>query len=482
MEGRPGGLEPIPSHDEVVERILARLKESAGISETGPGSVARTLAEAFALEVVGLHERILAAYEMGFIDSAEGAALDSVVALLGVKRKGARYASGTVVFSRAVPMSEVVIAAGTRVSCMPGSGGGEGEERDDPMPAEPAGSEEAAEAFGEHDPLVLPPGASALFETTVAVRLPRGTKEVEVPVRAITAGIAGTVEAGSIVRLDTPLIGIDEVHNPLPTSLGTEPESDDELRDRCRAAMLAAGKSTPEGLRSAVLRVHGVREASVREAPNGVQGEVELVLDGVDLEDADTVARLRAALEPRRPAGIKISLAEVRKVLLAIEASVTLRDGASESEAVMSVSSAIRREVARLPPGSAVQRNRLLAAALQVPEVREVDDLWLRTRSLDRDSGTLVDDTRSREGSGDISVGVHERAEVERIEVHTQWSPREFTPVLISAKVVATLESSSLRVDTVRERLAAGIDSYMGQMKRGEPLDYSRLRAIARAT
>jgi hypothetical protein len=48
--------------------------------------------------------------------------------------------------------------------------------------------------------------------------------------------------------------------------------------------------------------------------------------------------------------------------------------------------------------------------------------------------------------------------------------------------VVAILESPSIRADSVRDRLAESIDSYVAGMRRGEPLDYSRLRAIARAT
>jgi hypothetical protein len=246
--------------------------------------------------------------------------------------------------------------------------------------------------------------------------------------------------------------------------------------------MLAAARSTPEGLRAAALSVSGVRDATVRESPHGLPGEVEIVVDGPDLEEEGSRERILAALRPRRPAGIKVDVVGVRRVRLAIDVTVTLREGAVEKGAVRSVEETIRREAGRMPPGTPLQRNRLVAAILQLAEVREVEDVWVRSRALDDDTGTLVDDTRSRERAGDLAIGPHERAEVESVEVHTQWSPREYVPVLVMTKVVATLESRSLRADAVRDRLAANIDSYVGQMRRGEPLEYSRLRAIARNT
>ena len=50
------------------------------------GSVIRTLAESVAMQVAGLYAQLDAVYRSGFITTAEGTALDNVVALLGIAR------------------------------------------------------------------------------------------------------------------------------------------------------------------------------------------------------------------------------------------------------------------------------------------------------------------------------------------------------------------------------------------------------------
>jgi len=57
------------------------------------------------------------AYYAGFIDFATGQNLDRLVAILGIRRKQAVKATGTVTFSRStLATSDIVIPAGTRVA------------------------------------------------------------------------------------------------------------------------------------------------------------------------------------------------------------------------------------------------------------------------------------------------------------------------------------------------------------------------------
>ena len=88
-----------------------------GITDFNPGSVIGTLIRAFSRELKLLYEQMDQAYRRAFIDQANGAALDNVVALLGEIRKPALKAVGAVTFSRKTPPPKTIqIPKGTRVA------------------------------------------------------------------------------------------------------------------------------------------------------------------------------------------------------------------------------------------------------------------------------------------------------------------------------------------------------------------------------
>ena len=70
------------------------------ITDVNPGSVVRTIIESIAVEMGFLYAQMDAVYDSSFIDTAEGQALDLVVAMLGVSRKPAEHAAGDVIFGR----------------------------------------------------------------------------------------------------------------------------------------------------------------------------------------------------------------------------------------------------------------------------------------------------------------------------------------------------------------------------------------------
>jgi hypothetical protein len=63
----------------------------------------RTLAEAFARELAVCYQQLRKVYQHGFLDTAEGVALDHVVALLGMNRQRAGHLEGLVTFRRPQP-------------------------------------------------------------------------------------------------------------------------------------------------------------------------------------------------------------------------------------------------------------------------------------------------------------------------------------------------------------------------------------------
>ena len=83
----------------VVERLLG----FAGRSGDAVGGVARTLLEAVARELAIFYATLDAAHRSGFLDTAEGIALDNVVAILGVRRARAGRRCGCSAARRAEP-------------------------------------------------------------------------------------------------------------------------------------------------------------------------------------------------------------------------------------------------------------------------------------------------------------------------------------------------------------------------------------------
>ncbi len=125
------------------------------LTDISVGSVTRTLAEAMSRELAIMYEQINQAYLSGFIDWATGKSLDFVVAILGVVRKTADFATGEVTFFRNPSVSgSISINAGVKLTTS---------------------------------------GGEVNFETTNLRTLQPGQNRINVPVRAITGGEMGIV-------------------------------------------------------------------------------------------------------------------------------------------------------------------------------------------------------------------------------------------------------------------------------------------------
>jgi baseplate J-like protein len=239
------------------------------LSDRNPGSITRLLAESFAREYAVLSRQLEGVYNAGFLSTATGRDLDQLVALLGVDRLTRTSAAGSVVFSRSSPApADITIAAGTRVSS-----------------AEPP---------------------EAIFETSEARLLRRGTLSVEAPVRAITSGAAGVVGPRMITIMHRPIFGVEQIWNPQGTKLTGEDEGDAALRARATRSLELAGRATTGAVLGALASIPQVREKDIRvdEDPLARPGIVTLNV-AVPLEAADSV-RAVELIEQTRPVGVRV--------------------------------------------------------------------------------------------------------------------------------------------------------------------------------
>jgi uncharacterized phage protein gp47/JayE len=202
-----------------------------------------------------------------------------VVSILGLKRRTADYASGKVTFSRTTPApADITIPIGTIIT------GPTGATTTGPTGATTTG----------------PTGATTTrpdvpnFETIESATLAKGKKEVEVAIRATIPGEKGKVGAGTLTIMPKPVFGIEKVINEAATELGISDETDDQLRARAKKALQGAGKATVGMLSNLLLCVQEpANTVMIDEMPQGIPGEVNVVIDCADEKKAKIREELR---------------------------------------------------------------------------------------------------------------------------------------------------------------------------------------------
>lgn len=167
-----------------------------------------------------LWEGVEDVYNSGYKNTAAGVQLEKLGPYVGVRKTQAQRAIGTLTITGT---PDIVVPAGFRVAT-------------------------------ETD---------VIFETAASVTLLSGSGTVQI--RAVEAGTAGNVPAGAITKIVNPSADVTAVSNTAGTSGGREKETDEEFRTKWDASVSGGGSATVDAIRSAVLRVSGVRAAAVFE-------------------------------------------------------------------------------------------------------------------------------------------------------------------------------------------------------------------------
>ncbi len=267
---QPGGAKP---DDETIFSVdYFRPDSRSPLSDINIGSVTRTLGEAIGREIATVYQQINQAYLSAFLDTATGQSLDLVVAILGITRQTKEFATGLVTFFRDLAAGDgnISIPEGTVLSTDKGE---------------------------------------ATFVSTEMHTLQRGQVRIDVPVRASDAskGKAGIRQAGEITKLSQPITGIARVTNFEATVLGAEDETDQQLRDRARAALRGLGKATLAALANVIFagraKLIEVFDPNSTSQP-AAAGTVTLLVES----EPERFLSLRDAVEQTRAAGVLSTL------------------------------------------------------------------------------------------------------------------------------------------------------------------------------
>ncbi|HEX4953073.1 MAG TPA: baseplate J/gp47 family protein [Thermoanaerobaculia bacterium] len=435
----PFGKRPAPGTDLLVN-YYPRSTDATPITDLNVGSVARTLVEAVSRELALSWAQLNLVYDSAFVGTASGPSLERVVELLGVRRFEAGRAAGAVTFRRRPGLAgSITIPAGTPVA----------------------------------------DGADKVrYETVESHEMLAGESVAEVRVRG-TSTSTPPVEAGVLTVIQRAIAGLESVSNERPTSRASEQETDEQLRERARSALLASDKGTPAAIRFGLLQLPEVRDARVIEMPNGVPGEirVEVALDPPQPADSPLPPRVKARLDELRPAGIRV-----------------LGVGAGVTEAVASLVLTLAgppRPPADVEPIRAAARDRLLAE-VQKKGVGET----LRVRPL---SAALLADSRlvdvvltlGRKGSPAAAEGADlvpdPGTSVSLAAEDVSFQPLLFDPpaalgpvqVEVRLKAALTLEAG-VSAEAAKQTLTAKLKGFFAQLAPGTAIDSAALLAALR--
>ena len=333
----PFGKKPAPGTNIVVN-YYPRSSDPTPLTDLNVGSVTRTLMEAISKEIALLYAQLNLAYDDAYLETATGVALNRVVALLGYSRFRGGRAVGTVTFTRrAGSPGDIAIPAGTPVT-------------------------DAADKIR--------------YETTETHEMRAGESAAEVRVRGASDGTP-VVNAGVLTVIQRVIAGLDKVSNERPTTRATADETDDDLRSRAKAALIAASTGTVEALTYGLLQLPQVRDAKVEEIPNGVPGEIRIAVSlaqpGANPDDLPP--EVAAQIERLRPAGIRVVTATAKPVSIQIGVQLVLAGSSLAAAELEQVHDAVRNtladEIRKTGVGQKVRARPLTAKLLT--DVRIVD-------------------------------------------------------------------------------------------------------------
>lgn len=327
-------------YEQIVIEMMNGLEAQGTLTDTKPGSVVRTLIEAFAREMREAYAGLGVIWEMTHIDTASGQGLDELVALLGVQRQKGQVLVGEVTFRRQTQVAgAVVLPQGTLVQAL-------GQEN------APIG------VFRTEQPAELAAGQP---QVTVKVQMPLGEGQV-------------LPEWPWQVKLLQPLAGIGAIamaYQPAPRGYN---ESDDELRSRVKGILDAAGGGTAKALERVLLESGQVSAVAFREppAPDLPPGMLEVLV-----KDPRDFAEIQRLVEKHKAPGIVVRVKEIGvrrlELTLVVQPAGANLSGKERQELTAAVQTAVAGLVRGLRTGEKLVWNRVLTAVMNVPGVLDLN-------------------------------------------------------------------------------------------------------------
>lgn len=252
--------------------------------------IIRGMVEIWAWGLFQLYTFLALILKQAFPDSAAGAWLDLHCRQVGIERKPATKARGTVYFTRSDPAGNVMIPAGRIIK-------------------------------------TLPDGAGNVyrFVTLEETVLADGSTEAAVPVEAENTGAGYNVTPGQISEIVTTVAGADGVENRSGwlTNEGTDTETDKVVYARYQLKWLEGAGVTKYAYQSWAMGVTGVVEAAVLDQHPRGQGTVDVIIRGTaGVPTQQVVDQVKAVIADEQPINDDVEVRGVTAVPITVNATV----------------------------------------------------------------------------------------------------------------------------------------------------------------
>jgi Baseplate J-like protein len=326
---KPNGQRP--DAGSVVEINYLPKQRETRANDLYAGSIVRTLLEAVALETAGLYAQMETVYRSGFIDTAEGGALDHVVSVLGLQRVKAGRNVAELELTRAKnSRGEILVPAGTRV--LTADGGIE-------------------------------------YETTADVTLADGQPTAKVSARDLVE-TNDSVPAASLTLLAKSIAGIEAVTNRAPSTRLDRDETDEELRTRAKSFLTGSERGTLGAIQAAI-----AREGILADVDDTQPGLIAILFHDDQLPPEQR-KRLEDAVRAVKPAGVAVQFTYGESpVPVELEIRLTTAPGLLDAD-LKRIQQDIRGRVtdyfAKLPTKSVGSITKLIGLTMGVDGVEDV--------------------------------------------------------------------------------------------------------------
>ena len=255
----------VKTRAELIQDLAAAVKNRDRSIETGFGPVKDIVIDPVSLVLRELYLQVKHVFDVQFLKNAALMSIEELDLLgesLGIKRKGAIAAVGSVFFLTSnKPVTDITIPAGFPVATA----------------TNVVGAVSFQSFVTTRTTTFFAASSDAFFNPD------SGFFEFEIPIRALTPGTNGNVASGTVKTLQRQVPGIAAVINKSATSGGRDLETNAEYARRIRLALLGTDRGTVDGLRRFGLNDERVVDALVVQSGEPLLTRTESVAGAIDV-------------------------------------------------------------------------------------------------------------------------------------------------------------------------------------------------------
>ena len=363
---------PLQNFTTLVQNMAAGVQGSAAqLIDLSIGSVLRALLEACASAALWLQWLILQVLSMTRAATSNGPDLDTWMADFSLTRLAGSQAVGSVTFSRYTVGIATVVPVGAVVNTTDGT-----------------------QSF-----LVVAQGSNPAWNGSNGYGLAPTIVSVTVPVKAVTAGMAGNVQPGTIGLLASPIPGIDTVANIAALSGGLDAEADAALRIRFQLYINSRSLATAGAVEFAIASVQqGLRYVvleNVDTLGDPLPGNFYVVVDdGTGSPPFSLITAASAAIEAVRPIGSTYSVGGPVVVGATVAMGLTTSNPLTKTQVATQIQQNVWNCISGLPIGGTLAVSKIETVAHNTdPSVISVTGTTINGASSDLtapDNGVLL--------------------------------------------------------------------------------------------